>query len=153
MAVINLRKYYYPIYTKDTFIEVPDEVAEAIIEGWHIEHRQNNKRTYYGVYSLDQSFGMENHVMFMMPSPEDILVQRQENAEHEQMLERLADAMLLLSPTQTRRLRARYVLKKKFREIAEDEGVSRSCATESVTSAVRKLQKFFQKNGWMPKEA
>ena len=29
MAIINLRKHYYPIYTKDTFIEVPDDVVSA----------------------------------------------------------------------------------------------------------------------------
>lgn len=52
-----------------------------------------------------------------------------------------------------RRLHARYTLKKKFREIAADEGVSGSYAAESVTSAVRRLKKFFEKNGWMPKEA
>jgi len=153
MAVINLRKYYYPIYAKDTFMDVPDEVAEAIIEGWRIEHRQDNKRSYYGTYSLDQNLAMENHAMFLVPSPEELLVRRQEEAEHEQMLERLTDAMLLLSPIQRRRLRARYEQKKKFREIAADEGVSGSCATESVTSAVRKLRKFFIKNGWMQKEA
>lgn len=31
MAIINLRKYYYPTYKKDTFIEVSDEVAEALL--------------------------------------------------------------------------------------------------------------------------
>ena len=45
--------------------------------------------------------------MFMIPSPEEVLIQRQEDAEYEQTLERLADAILLLSPTQQRRLRAR----------------------------------------------
>ena len=32
MAIINLRKHYYPLYTKDTFIEVPDEVAAVMEE-------------------------------------------------------------------------------------------------------------------------
>ena len=32
MKTINLKKYYYPICKKDTFVEVPDEVAEAIVE-------------------------------------------------------------------------------------------------------------------------
>ena len=27
MKTINLKKYYYPICKKDTFVEVPDEVA------------------------------------------------------------------------------------------------------------------------------
>ena len=32
MKTINLKKYYYPICKKDTFVEVPDEVADAIAE-------------------------------------------------------------------------------------------------------------------------
>lgn len=59
MAVINLRRYY-PHYPKDKFIEVPDEVADALEEGRRIENRQNGKRTYYHVYSIDQSPAIEN---------------------------------------------------------------------------------------------
>ena len=33
MKTINLKKYYYPICKKDTFVEVPDEVADAIVYG------------------------------------------------------------------------------------------------------------------------
>ena len=35
MQRINLRKYYYPLYDEDIFIEVSDEIADAIWE----EHR------------------------------------------------------------------------------------------------------------------
>ena len=91
--------------------------------------------------------------MFLVLSPEELMIRAEDEANADLMLEHLSDAMLLLSPIQARRLHARYALKKKFREIAADEGVSGSCATESVTSAVRKLQKFFQKNGWIPREA
>ena len=152
MTVINLRKYYYPIYTRDTFMEVPDEVAEAIIEGQRIERREDGKKTYHGVYSLDASVGMENHAMFLAPSPEDILVEAQEQAEYEELLARLYEAISYLSPTQARRLHARYALKKKYREIAADEGISGSCACDSVTGALKKLQKIFAKNGWLEKE-
>lgn len=152
MTVINLRKYYYPIYTKDTFLEVPDEVAEAIIEAQHMENNQNSKKTYHGVLSLDASIGIENHAMFLVPSPEDILVAEQERAEYEELLARLTEAISQLSDTQARRLHARYTLKKKYREIAADEGVSGSCASESVTSAIKKLRRIFAKNGWLDKE-
>ena len=104
MAIINLRKYYYPIYTRDTFMEVPDEVAEAIIESQRIERREDGKKTYHGVYSLDASIGIENHAMFLVPSPEDILVEAQEQAEYEELLARLAEAISRLTPTQARRL-------------------------------------------------
>lgn len=149
MTVINLRRYY-PHYPKDKFIEVSDEVVDALEEGRLIENRQNGKRTYYHVYSIDQSLAIENHAMFLVLSPEKLMIQAEDEANADLMLEHLSDAMLLLSPIQARWLHARYALKKKFREIAADEGVSGSCATESVTSAVRKLQKFFQKSGWMP---
>ena len=152
MTVINLRKYYYPIYTRDTFMEVPDEVAEAIIEGQRIERREDGKKSYHGVYSLDASIGIENHAMFLAPSPEDILLEAQEQAEYEELLARLAEAISSLTPTQARRLHARYALKKKLREIAADEGISGSCVSASLDGAIRKLQKIFAKNGWLEKE-
>lgn len=31
MKTINLRTYYYPHYTEDVFVEVSDEVAEAML--------------------------------------------------------------------------------------------------------------------------
>ena len=43
-------------------------------------------------------------------------------------------------------------MKKKFREIAADEGISGSCASDSVTGALKKLQRIFAKNGWLEKE-
>ena len=130
MAIINLRRYY-PHYPKDEFLDVPDKVADALEEGRLIE----------------------NHAMFLVLSPEELLIQEIDEATAELTLVRLAEAMTHLSPIQARRLHARYVLKKKFREIAAAEGVSGSCANESVTSAIKKVQKFFIKNGWMPKEA
>ena len=82
-----------------------------------------------------------------------LLIQDEDEAAAELVLANLAAAIAQLSPIQARRLHARYALKKKYREIAADEGVTGCCAAKSVTSAVTKLQKFFIKNGWMPKEA
>ena len=152
MAIINLRRYY-PHYPKDKFLEVPDEVAEALEEGRRIEHRQDKRRSYYHVYSMDCTPAIENHAMFLVLSPEELLIQDEDEAAAELVMENLAAAMTRLSPAQARRLHARYVLKKKFREIAADEGISGSCAAKSVTSAIMKLQKYFIKNGWIPKEA
>ena len=151
MAIINLRRYY-PHYPKDKFMDVPDEVAAALEEGRRAEHNQESKRTYHHVYSIDCTPAIENHAMFLVLSPEELLIQDEDEAAAELVLANLAAAMRQLSPTQARRLHARYTLKKKFREIAEAEGISGSCANESVTSAIKKLQKFFIKNGWMPKE-
>ena len=151
MAIINLRRYYSH-YPKDKFVEVPDEVAAALEEGRRIEHRQDNRRAYYHVYSIDCTPAIENHMMFLVLSPEELLIQDEDEAAAELVLANLAAAITQISPIQVRRLHARYVLKKKYREIAADEGVTGSCAAASVTSAITKLQKFFIKNGWMPKE-
>ena len=54
MKTINLKKYYYPICKKDTFVEVPDEVAEAIVEESRAENA-NDAKQHYHCYSLDAS--------------------------------------------------------------------------------------------------
>ena len=152
MAIINLRKHYYPLYTKDTFVEVPDEVAAVMEECRLYENRQEHRKSYYHVYSMDYSPGIENHAMFLVQSPENLIIREIDEAAEELLLERLAEAISQLSPTQARRLHARYALKKKFREIAADEGISGSCACDSVTGALKKLQRIFAKNGWLEKE-
>ena len=152
MAIINLRKHYYPLYTTDTFVEVPDEVAAVMEECRLYENRQEGRKKYYHVYSMDCSPGIENHSMFLVQSPEDLIIREIDEAAEELLLAHLAEAITHLSPTQARRLYARYALKKKFREIAADEGISGSCACDSVTGALKKLQKIFAKNGWLEKE-
>lgn len=154
MAIINLKKYYYPLITEDTFIEVPDDVAEAFVETEREARREHSRKHYYGVYSYDQSIGMENHFLFHEPSPEELLVKQVDDDEYALLLSHLYEAIGKLSDTQRRRLIARYRDGMKLREIAEAEGVSTSCATESVASAIRKLKKIFKKNDWTryPKE-
>ncbi len=152
MATINLKRYYYPIYTKDTFMEVPDEVAAVLEEEHRIARREDDKKHYYKVVSLDANAGMENHAMFLVPSAEDLMIIAEEQAHEDLLLGRLEEAIAHLSPTQARRLHARFVLKKKLREIAESEGVTASCAAESIRSAIRKLQKHFRENGWTRKK-
>ena len=54
MAIINLRDFY-PYYTMDSFIEVPDEVAEAMAE-FDRKEAAYRLRTYRhkAYYSLDR---------------------------------------------------------------------------------------------------
>ena len=101
---------------------------------------------------MDQSPGIENHAMFLVMSPEDLLIKEIDDAVAELMPARLVEALTHLTPIQARRLHARYALKKKYREIAADEGISHSCASESVSGAIKKLQRYFAKNGWLDKE-
>ena len=43
MKTINLKKYYYPLYETDTFIELPDEIADAIVEEWRADHNSEQR--------------------------------------------------------------------------------------------------------------
>ena len=55
MAIINLRKHYYPLYTKDTFVEVLDEVAAVMEECRFYKNRQEGGKSYYHVYSMAEN--------------------------------------------------------------------------------------------------
>lgn len=103
MKTINLKKYYYPICKKDTFVEVPDEVADAIVEESRAEDA-NDAKQHYHCYSLDASPGMENHFPEQAVSPEDILMEKETEREQEAaralMMERLREALATLTPRQ-----------------------------------------------------
>ena len=111
MKTINLKKYYYPICKKDTFVEVPDEVADAIVEESRAEDA-NDAKQHYHCYSLDASPGIENHFPEQVISPEDILMEketeREQEAAHALMMERLREALATLTPRQASCLHARF---------------------------------------------
>lgn len=150
MQRINLKKFYHPLYDKDIFIEVSDEVAVAIWE----EHRldDNTRRNLWiHTYSLDESPEMENHFPEQICSAEEILLQQEADRYREFLLGKLDEALTTLTPKQLQRLKARFMEGKKYREIAEMEGIDTSIAHHSVRAAIRRLQKYFIQNGWMEK--
>lgn len=75
MKRINLKKYYYPLYETDTFIELPDEIADAIEEEHRMEH--NSERRLQGhTYSFDCSPGLEYHFLEQAPPPRRLFWQK-----------------------------------------------------------------------------
>ncbi|MCR2026032.1 RNA polymerase sigma factor [Anaerotruncus colihominis] len=150
MTVINLKRYYYPLVKTDVFVEVPDEIADALL---HLRREENNRKSkmfYHKAYfSLDCEDGIENDAIgWAQPSPEDYMIQAEDEAAQELLLEHLWEAIGQLTPTQARRLHMRYMLEMKYREIAEAEGISPTQASDSVRRAVKKLQKYFKKRKW-----
>lgn len=150
MTVINLKKYYYPLVKTDVFVEVPDEIADALL---HLRREENNRKSkmfYHKAYfSLDCEDGIENDAIgWAQPSPEDYMIQAEDEAAQELLLEHLREAIDTLTPTQARRLYARYELGMKYRDIAKAEGVSGSVISSSVTDAIKKLRKYFKKRKW-----
>lgn len=148
MQRINLRKYYYPLYDEDIFIEVSDEIADAIWE----EHRldDNTRRNLWvHTYSLNESPEIENHFPEQTCSAEEILLQREADQYRKFLLGKLGEALSTLTPKQLRRLKARFVDGMKYREIAEIEGIDTSIAHHSVRAAIRRLQRYYIKHGFM----
>lgn len=150
MQTVNLKKYYYPLFTKDTFVEVSDEVAEALL----LMHREENNRIrkmYYhkAYFSLDREDGIENDALCgFEKSPEEILMEQEEERFFLLTLERLEEALSYLTPTQARRIRARYLSGMAIQEIVASEGMSVSVVSESIRSGLKKLRTYFDKKKW-----
>jgi len=149
MQSVNLRKYYYPLYCRDMFVEVSDEVAEAL----QLMYREENNRTrkmYYhkAYYSLDREDGIENEaVCGYGKSPEEILMEQEEERLFLLTLEWLEEALSCLTPVQQRRIHARYLTGRKVREIADREGVSAGVVFVSIRSGLKNLREHFERNG------
>ena len=143
MAIINLRKHYYPLYTKDTFVEVPDEVAAVMEECRLYENRQEGRKSYYHVYSMDCSPGIENHAMFLVQSPEDLIIREIDEATEELSLIRLAEAISQLSPTQARRVCAYYLGGLTQQQIADREHVHNSNVCLSIRRGLCNLRRYY----------
>ena len=150
MTIINLKKYYYPLVKTDVFVEVPDEIADALL---HLRREENNRKSkmfYHKAYfSLDCEDGIENEAAgWAQPSPEDYLLKQEEQAEQEELVRRLYEALSTLTPIQARRVHARYMLGMKIREIAEMEGVDSSRVSQSIRGAVKRLRRYFDRQKW-----
>ena len=148
MQRINLRKYYYPLYDEDIFIEVSDEIATALWEE-HCLDDNTRRNLWIHTYSLDQSPEIENHFPEPICSAEGILLQCEADQYKEFLLGKLDAALATLTPKQLRRLKARFVEGKKYREIAEIESIDTSIAHHSVRAAIRRLQRYYIGHGYM----
>ena len=148
MQRINLRKYYYPLYDEDIFIEVSDEIATALWEE-HCLDDNTRRNLWVHTYSLDESPEMENHFPEQICSAEEILLQQEADRYREFLLGKLDAALATLTPKQLRRLKARFMEGKKYREIAEIEGTDTSVVHHSVRDAIRRLQRYYVGHGFM----
>ena len=150
MPIINLKKYYYPAYTKDTFVEVSDEVAEALLLMGREENARKSKIYYHKAYfSLDYGEGIENAALdFVEKSPEEILMEKEDERFYLLTLQRLSEAIDSLTPLQASHLHARYMLGIKAKDMAQAEGVSVAAINGSISRAIKNLRKYFEKHNW-----
>ena len=135
MIKINLR-HYYPHYTSDVFIEVPDAIAIQLHtfenEDAAFRMRRNRNRAFY---SLDREDGLEREMQFSVPSSEDGFFR-----EHQACS--LFSALQELPIAQARRIYAHYILGMSNLAIARVEGVNEGNVRKSVSRGLRRLQKI-----------
>ncbi len=137
MTIINLRDFYY-WYTQDEYIEVTDDVAEALrasvrYEAAYAERVRYNK----AYYSLDADDGIEYSACLHELTPDEVL-------ELKERFCRLWNALNSLPPAQGRRVDACIILGKSFSEVALAEGVDESAVRRAVERGLENMKKFLK---------
>lgn len=138
MAEFNLRDYYPNFYSKDYFIDIPDEIA-AIMHQWQLDDEAYRIRTYRAkaYFSLDRGDDIEYDAVFTTQSPYELY-------ERKLTLQQLNEALAQLPIKQSQRIYAHYVLGKSKTEIASAEGVRESSVRESIADGLRSLKKYLK---------
>lgn len=137
MKTINLRDYY-PYYTTDNIVEVPDEVF-AVLEDFRRkeESYQRYLRRYKAFYSLDADNGIEKGISSEQLSPYEIL-------EQQRTIAMLYQGLATLPEKQRQRIYANYFLGLSKTAIARQEGCDPSSVRDSIKRGLVRLEKFFE---------
>ena len=138
MKEINLRDYY-PFYTTDTIVEVPDEVADLLHE-YKLNEAAYILRTYRhkAYFSLDYDANVERDALVIVLTPADIFEQKEENAK-------LYKALDSLPEKQRNRISSHFLLGMSLSEIAKSEGSAVSSVYEGIQRGLRRLNKILKK--------
>jgi RNA polymerase sigma-70 factor (ECF subfamily) len=137
MTKINLRDYY-PFYKSDFFIEVADEIALSL-KRFELNDSAYRLRTYRhkAYYSLDRNDGIENEIVFISLSPQEIYERRVTNQE-------LYAAINSLPEKQAKRIYAYFFLGMSKTSIAKAESVRESAVRESIERGLKNIEKFLK---------
>lgn len=139
MKTINL-KDYYPYYKQDTFLAVPDDLAEVFEEYQKKESAyQRKKYRHKAHYSLDRDDGIEHNILFVSLSPDEIYEYRLTNQQ-------LHAAIVSLPDKQAKRIYAHYFMGMSKTDIAKAEGVSKVTVGDSINLALQKIEKYLKKH-------
>ena len=139
MTIINLRDFYY-WYTQDEYMEVSDDVAEALRASVRYEAAyQRRLSRHKAQYSLDCEDGIEYSACLHEPSPQELM-------DRKELFFRLWNALNSLPEIQGRRVDAHLILGKSYRQIAREEGVDKSAVRCSVKCGIERMKKYLQEN-------
>lgn len=130
MKKINLRELYPSIYKTDRYLEVSDDVLEAIKAYARAEAARERKMYRYKAhYSLNRGDGIEHD---RTATPEEIVLEKTAQ-------EKLYAAIMALPEKQTKRLYSHFYLGMSKAEIARQEGVAENAVRESINRGLQCL--------------
>lgn len=137
MKKVNLRDLYPNVYKTDTYVEVTDEVLDAMKAQDRTEANQRRLiRRYKAYHSLDSENGIERMFCSCSQSPDELLIEQF-------VQEQLYAAVMALPEKQAKRIYARYYLGMRVSEIAAAEGVDPSRVRDSIRRGLKQLAKYF----------
>lgn len=145
---IDLHRYYPLKYKKDTFYEVPIEVAETLENERLKEDNDFSKIKYYIKNSLDLNDYVARTYSITVETPETYLLNQQDeidNEEDKRIQDENVEVILCildgLNPKTEERF-LKYALEdKKIVEIAKEENVNHSSVSRSIKSAKKNILK------------
>ena len=133
MKEINLRELYPSIYKTDTYVEVSDDVLEAIKAHDRAEAARERKMYRYNAhYSLDCGDGIEHDALYQPPTPEEIMMEQT-------LRKKLYTAIMELPEKQAKRIYAHFYLGMSKAEIARQEDVAENAVRESINRGLQHL--------------
>lgn len=137
MKEINLREYY-PFYTSDVIVEVPDEVAD-LLYSYKLNEAAYYLRTYRhkAYFSLDYDANVERDALVIVLTPADIFEKKEEN-------EKLYKALSALPEKQRNRITSHFLLGMSLSEIAKSEDSAVSSVHEGIQRGLRRLKKILE---------
>lgn len=135
--IINLREFY-PYYTCDSLIDVPDEIGAVLLESKRAEKNYWNRLGYHKAYfSLDRGDGIENEIVDKPITPEEAYL-------HKAAMTGLYAAFASLPDKQAKRLYAFFFLGMSKTEIARAEGVSEMAVRDTISRALKSMENYLQ---------
>lgn len=138
MKTINL-KDYYPYYTHDTFVDVPDELLVIFDECARAEAAYERKKYRYNAhYSLDRGDGIEYDILLVSLSPDELY-------ERKLTIQQLHAAIAALPDKQAKRIYAHYFMDISKTAIANAEGVSEKAIRISIERGLHSIEKYLKK--------
>ena len=137
MAIVNLRDFY-PWYTHDELLDVPDIIAAELIadKRYHKTYGRGIRRN--KVYFLDEEANnMISALVYSTDNPEVVFEMKEQHCQ-------LCQALNSLSEVQGRRVEAYYTHGKSQREVAEAEGVSERNIRKSINKGLSTLKEYLK---------